>query len=82
MAHKDDYPIDKLSRWLGFIQGCLVCKGLCDVDTERSYTREFFRKAYIEEGTPVPVPLDLPTEDVHPNLPPNLAQQLGHGAAS
>jgi hypothetical protein len=41
-----DLPLDKISRWLGFIQGCLAMRGCCDVDEERDITRPMFRKGY------------------------------------
>jgi len=40
--------IDKLSRWVGFIQGVLAANGLLDVDEERERTRPLFHKAYAE----------------------------------
>jgi len=49
-----DLPIDKPSRWLGFVQGCLAMRGLIDVDEERSATRPRFHRAYREEGIAVP----------------------------
>lgn len=32
----------KAHRWLGFVQGVMVCKGLIDVDQERELTRIIF----------------------------------------
>jgi len=45
---EDDMPVDKYSRWLGFIQGCLICKGLTTVETERNITRPWFTKGTVE----------------------------------
>lgn len=39
-------PIDKTSRWLGFVQGCLAMRGLISVDAERDATRPLFHAAY------------------------------------
>jgi hypothetical protein len=36
------FPIDKYSRWLGYIQGVLVCKKVTTVGTERNRTRPWF----------------------------------------
>ncbi len=47
-------PIDKISRWLGFIQGCLAARQIIDVDEERDFTRPLFHRAYREEGIDVP----------------------------
>jgi hypothetical protein len=44
-----ELPIDKTSRWLGFVQGCLAMRGLIDVDAERDATRPRFHRAYINE---------------------------------
>lgn len=34
----------KYSRWLGFIQGCLICHGWTTVEAERNRTRPWFNK--------------------------------------
>lgn len=49
-----ELPIDKPSRWLGFIQGCLAMRGIVDVDAERSSTRPKFHRAYQTEGIELP----------------------------
>lgn len=36
------YSIDKKSRWLGFIQGVLICNGMTTIDAERDITRPWF----------------------------------------
>jgi hypothetical protein len=36
--------VDKYSRWLGFIQGCLIMHGLTTVAAERDRTRPWFNK--------------------------------------
>lgn len=41
-----NYPLDKLCRWLGFVQGVLAVQGIIDVDTERDYTRPLFHRMY------------------------------------
>lgn len=35
--------VDKFSRWMGYIQGVLVCKGLTTVEAERNTTRPWLR---------------------------------------
>lgn len=47
-------PIDKLSRWLGFVQGTLVMHGLAAVDAEREFSRPLFHAAYRAADRPVP----------------------------
>ena len=43
--HEDSepYPLLKLNRWLGYIQGVLIERGITDVTTERDWTRPLFR---------------------------------------
>ena len=36
----NDYPIDKLSRWLGFVQGTVISKKYTTVVDERNNTRD------------------------------------------
>jgi hypothetical protein len=50
----DILPIDKLSRWLGFVQGCLAMRGHLSVEREREYSRPLFHAAYLVEGTEIP----------------------------
>lgn len=47
-------PIDKASRWLGFVQGCMVMHGLISVEAERDFSRPLFHAAYKEEHILVP----------------------------
>lgn len=54
IAECHTFPIDKLSRWIGFIQGVLACNGLLDVKAERDRTRPFFHEAYAAMGQAVP----------------------------
>lgn len=51
---RPDLPDDKLSRWLGFVQGVMTVKGLISVDKERDITRFLFHKAYEEMGLKQP----------------------------
>jgi hypothetical protein len=47
---RPDAPDDKVSRWLGFVQGVMAVKGLISVDEERDLTRPLFHRAYEEMG--------------------------------
>lgn len=40
------WPIDKVSRWLGYVQGCLTFVRLIDVGEERDFSRPLFHAAY------------------------------------
>lgn len=50
----ESLPIDKLSRWLGFVQGCLLMRGLLDTDEERDASRPLFHQGYEEDGIAIP----------------------------
>jgi len=41
---------DKLSRWVGYIQGILIERKLIDTDIERDFTREIYKPIYDELG--------------------------------
>lgn len=38
-------PLDKIGRWVGFIQGVMATRGALDVDKERNRTRPIFERA-------------------------------------
>lgn len=42
----NDWPVDKTSRWIGFIQGVMYKDGVLDIDEERDFTRPIFHKVY------------------------------------
>lgn len=48
---RDELPLMKLNRWLGYIQGSLIQWELTTVQTERDWTRPLFR------------PLDFPDQN-------------------
>lgn len=41
---------DKLSRWVGFIQGTLIERTIIDTDVERNYSREIYKPIYNKLG--------------------------------
>lgn len=45
----DRLPLNKLNRWLGYIQGCLIWEGLTTVEAERDFTRPLFRPIDFKE---------------------------------
>lgn len=55
----DSLPIDKLSRWLGYIQGVLIERGLTTVQEERDFSRPLFHRAYEQEGIEIPKSVDI-----------------------
>lgn len=51
----ENYPIDKLSRWLGYIQGYLCFTNQTTTKCERDISRPLFHKAYTNEGFDIPI---------------------------
>jgi len=45
----DNYPTDKMHRWLGFSQGVLAVIGVIDVDEERDFTRPYLHSYHDEK---------------------------------
>jgi len=54
VAEHDSLPIDKISRWLGCVQGCLASRGLISIEAERDFTRTLFHGAYAQDGIEIP----------------------------
>ena len=59
LSHKaieeiENYPIDKLSRWLGFIQAYVIFTNQTTVDIERDFSRPLFHNAYKNENIKIP----------------------------
>ena len=50
----NDYPIDKLSRWLGFVQGYIIFTNQSTIDIERDFSRPLFHNAYENENIKIP----------------------------
>ena len=50
----ESLPTDKISRWIGFVQGVLASRGDLDVNAERDRTRPFFHEAYTAIGQRIP----------------------------
>ena len=48
------YPLDKLSRWLGFIQGYVVFTNQTTVEIERNFSRHLSHNAYKYENIKIP----------------------------
>lgn len=51
----DDVPLMKICRWVGYVQGILIERGVTTVEIERDWTRPLFR--------PLDFPNDLPTSE-------------------
>ena len=57
--HAEDWPADKSSRWIGFVQGVLFSVGLLNVDDEREFTRPLFHEYYCRSGLDIPESIDV-----------------------
>lgn len=49
ISNTNNYPFDKMHRWLGFTQGVLSVMGLIDVDEERDFTRPHLHSYHDEK---------------------------------
>jgi len=55
---------DKLSRWLGYVQGVMTVYGWITVEEERENTRPLFHKAYEDLGLLKPVSITASLDDI------------------
>ena len=51
---ENNWPVDKMNRWLGFAQAGVIAKGFTTIDAERDLTRPYFHSAYQAEGLEAP----------------------------
>jgi hypothetical protein len=61
-SEMDNWPTDKISRWIGFVQGVLAAQRFLDVAVERDRTRPFFHEAYAAMGLGTPETSEMPKE--------------------
>lgn len=53
------WTIDKIYRWIGFIQGVLIVEGITSVHEEREYTRPLFHQVYVALGHIIPETISI-----------------------
>ena len=58
----DDFTAEKMSRWLGFVQGILFANGIISIDAERDYSRPILHKAYLDSKIDIPKSIDINQE--------------------
>ncbi len=58
LENLDKWPEDKLSRWLGYVQGVLAVRYVINVQEERDLSRPLFHAAYNNASVPVPPTLN------------------------
>jgi hypothetical protein len=56
------FPAEKMSRWLGFIQGILFANGVITIDEERNISRPLIHRAYKNAGLNPPESIDIKKE--------------------
>lgn len=59
IEHVDEWPIDKSSRWLGFIQAGVINHKLTTIEKERNFSRPLFHEAYKLTEQSIPQTIDL-----------------------
>lgn len=57
-ANLGSWPVDKASRWLGYVQGVMAVRGLLSVSAERDFSRPLFHAAYAAAGRGIPATTD------------------------
>ena len=62
IEHGETWPIDKVGRWLGYIQAGMIMHELTSVNTERDFSRPLFHAAYKEQGQTIPPTREAPTK--------------------
>lgn len=51
--------VDKMSRWVGFIQGILYNNGITTIEAERDFCRPLYHLAYIDLDIEIPQTADV-----------------------
>ena len=67
IAEIDTFPLDKIGRWIGFVQGVLAVTDNLDVDEERDRTRHRMQEAYRATGQTVPETMEMPDRTGNPD---------------
>lgn len=58
-----EWPDDKSSRWLGFIQHGVIDHKLTSIEKERNYSRPLFHSVYESQNQPLPESVDVTGEE-------------------
>lgn len=62
ILNDNSLPEDKISRWIGFVQGVMTMKGYTTVNTERDFSRPLFHKVYNDNDIAIPETKELNEE--------------------
>ena len=61
----DEWPIDKSSRWIGFIQAGVIDHKLTSIEKERNFSRPLFHEAYKLMDQEIPETINLFEGDLY-----------------
>jgi hypothetical protein len=53
------WPVDKVARWIGYLQRYMIEKKMTTVEKERLYSRPLFHEAYVVNGVAIPETVNL-----------------------
>jgi hypothetical protein len=62
ISSPEEFTAEKMSRWLGFVQGILFANGIISIDAERDYSRPILHKAYLDSEIDIPKSIDINQE--------------------
>ncbi len=54
-----DWPDLKIGKWLGYIEGVLIEKGITTVNVERDFSRPIYHAYYKSIGVDIPATTDV-----------------------
>ena len=54
-----DWPDLKIGKWLGYIEGVLIEKGITSVNAERDFSRPIYHAYYKGIGVDIPATTDV-----------------------
>lgn len=59
LSEGETLPLERVSRWLGFVQGVMAVNAVISVDEERDVSRPLFHAAYARDGTDIPATMEM-----------------------
>ena len=59
LLENPDWPTDKISRWIGWIQRGLIDNKITTTQIERDFSRPLFHEAYEEMGYDIPKTIEV-----------------------
>lgn len=59
LEHLSNWPIDKTSRWIGYIQCLLIQSEITTINKERDFSRPLFHLAYKTESIDIPESINI-----------------------